>query len=138
MPGKLIPDHLVERWEREGLTDAQIVRRLAEEEHVTVTRQAISAWRKRRGEDMRPQPPRAIPWDLRPEHRTMEAARAIRFYARVQRGETIPEEDRVRMQRVVDELHRRNAVLWYERDTVEGWFMVPRRPEDGDGIIRQP
>lgn len=132
---------------RSGLKDTQIVERLDREHHIRVTRQAISAWRKRRGMNMQPQPPRAMPWDLRPEHRTLEPARAIRLYARRERGEKLPPEEQERLDRALANLDAvkdepgfggRRGVFHYERDTDEGWFIVPRRPGVDHGIVREP
>lgn len=135
MPGKILPDSLLQQLMRQGLTDGQIVRHLAENENIVVTRQAISAWRKRRGAEMKEQSPRAVPWDLRPEHRQMEPARVIRLFARRQRGEAISPEDEVRLDKALDYLGD-EWVFGYEPSL--GFYRVAREPEDGDGIVRRP
>jgi len=138
MPGKILPDGLIARLMREGKTDGDIVRYLAEHEHITVTRQAISAWRKRRGDDMRPRPPKAMPWKLRPEHRQTEPARIIRNHARLERGDTIPEGDMDRYRRAIARLEETGTVFHYDPDTEQGWFLVPRRKGVDKGIVREP
>lgn len=139
MPGKVLPDKLIEQWMRSGKTDAEIVRLLVAQENISVTRQAISAWRKRKGMGMKAQPPRAMPWDLRPEHRAMEPARTIRNFARVQRGETLPAEEQQRLDRALAYLDSVGGVYHYDPSFEEGWFVVPRRPGvDDAGIVRVP
>lgn len=139
MPGKILPDKQLEQWMREGKTDTQIVQLLQQHPHfITVTRQAISAWRKRRGLQMRPQAPSAMPWRLRPEHRQMEPARVIRLRARLDRGETIPAEEQARLDKAVEYLDSVGGVFHYDPDTLEGWFVVPRRPGVDTGLVRVP
>lgn len=138
MPAKILSDSLLGRLMREGKTDAQVVRYLAEHENITVTRQAISAWRKRRGQDMRPLSPRAMPWTLREEHRQLEPAKVIRWHARVERGDPIPDADRVRYERAIAVLKERDAVFDYDPNSDHGWRLTPRRPGVDTGIIREP
>lgn len=135
MGQKIIPDHLVERWTNEGLTDAQIVERLERELHITVTRQAITAWRKRSGlPPKREDRPRAMPWDLRPEHRYMEPARIIRLWVKRERGAELSPEDQSRLDRGLKALGE-DLVFMYAPDSEHVWYRVPRRPED-TGIWR--
>lgn len=140
MPGKILPDKALEQYLRSGLKDTQIVARLRKDHDIAVTRQAISAWRKRRGMEMRPQSPRAMPWRLRPEHRQMEAARAIRLYARRERGEPIPPEEQARLDRTLAHLEEADGVFHYDPDSFPdtGWVIVRRRPGVDHGIIREP
>ena len=138
MPGRILPDDLLRRWTHEGKTDREILVLLEEQLNISVTRQAISAWRKRRGTEMKSQPPQAMPWRLRPEHRAAEPARAIRMYARRERGEKIDPEDLARLLRAEEHLHEVDGVFHYDPDTPEGWFVVPRRKGVDTGIFRDP
>jgi len=135
VPRKQIPDSLVEQLLRRGMTDTAVVDYLAEHENVHVTRQAISIWRKRKGLEMkRRQPPRALPFDQRPEHRTKEAPRVIRLYAKVQRGESISKEDQRRLDRALEALGE-DKVFYYDEE--DGWFLTSRTAGD-EGIVRLP
>lgn len=139
MAAKLLPDYLLERWmDMEGKTDREILSLLAGE-GIYVTRQALSAWRTRRGaERRRPARPRVIPWHLRPEHRMTEPARAIRAYAQRERGEHLSSEVEERLERVLGHLRRVDGVFHYDPDTEEGWFVVKRREGVDLGIVREP
>ena len=138
MPGRILPDDLLRRWTREGKTDREMLDLLEDQLNISVTRQAISAWRKRRGMEMNSQSPQAMPWRLRPEHRAAEPARAIRLYARRERGDEIEPEDEARLRRAEEYLHEVGGVFHYDPDTVEGWFVVARREGVDTGLYRDP
>lgn len=137
MPKKLIPDSEVEQLMRAGKTDAQILEILERDHHITVTRQALSAWRKRRGLDARPQVTGAVPWTLRPEHRNSEMAKVLRWHARDKAGLTLRDDERYRMQRVAAILDERDAVLWYDPASEDGWVLVPRRKGVDTGLVHE-
>lgn len=138
MPGKILPDDLVSRLMCEGKTDGEIVAYLREHENISVTRQAISAWRRRRGERKRQMAPRAIPWNLRPEHIMSEPARVVRWHARVERGDRLSHDERARYEKALNFLRERDLVFHYDPDTPEGWCLVPRRPGIDTGVVRVP
>lgn len=139
MPGKVLPDSLIDQLVRAGKSDADIRRYLQEHENITVTRQAISVWRKRRGdESRRPAMVKAIPWRLRPEHMMSEPARAIRWQARLDAGLPISEAEERRLAKVKAELDAVGGVLVYDADHPAGWGVVPRREGVDLGLIREP
>lgn len=139
MPGKLIPDHLVARLVDEGKTDGEIRDYLAERENLQVTRQAITNWRRRRGDEPRQLAvPRAIPWKVAKEHATLQPARVIRWYARRQAGLPLAEPEARALDRAMRDLAQVDGVLTYVPGTAEGWFVVKRRPGVDEGIIREP
>lgn len=137
MPPKVLPDNLLEQLMRRGLTDREILDYLAEHENIVVTRQAISQWRRRRGQTKRPQAPRAIPWKLRPEDRTSEPVRVIRFHARRNAGLPLTPDEVNRLERGLEVLD--GNVFHYDPDHPAGpWLIVPPRPGVDTGIVREP
>jgi hypothetical protein len=138
MGSKILPDSLLVRLIREGKNDTQIRDYLREHESITVTRQAISAWRSRRGNPMRPMVEKAVPWVLRPEHVNSEPARAIRWYRRRELGLPIDDNETTRLNRVVAHLDHVAGVLHYEPSQPQGWVIAPRRPGIDLGIVRVP
>jgi hypothetical protein len=138
MPSKIIPDKTVEQLVRSGETDGRIVTWLAEHENITVTRQAIVAWRKRQGASMRPMVDRAVPWKLRPEHVSTEPARAIRWYRRRDEALPLSANELERLERVERHLASVGGVLHYDATTPAGWVIAPRREGIDRGIIREP
>lgn len=147
MPGKILPDNQIEQWVRAGKKNTEIVRLLEERYHITVTRQAISVWRNRHGDDMAPKPPKRMPWKVREEHRQTTAARAIRASLRQAAGETLPAEEALRLAHATEHLKRiaeeqgwrHGAVFHYDPEAVEGgWLVVERRAGVDTGIVRDP
>ena len=120
MPGRILPDDLLRRWTREGKTDREMLDLLEDQLNISVTRQAISAWRKRRGMEMNSQPPQAMPWRLRPQHRAAEPARAIRLYARRERVK-VGRENPAHARRLASRQQtQQNGTSYYIRRTVVG------------------
>lgn len=133
----MLPDSKLEQLTREGKTDTEIRRWLSEHENITVTRQAISAWRKRRGMDMRPLV-RTMPWAVKPEHARMEPARVIRWHARAEQGLPLSPVEQHRLDRAVEHLRSVGGVFHYEPDTDPYWFIVEARQGIDTGVIRVP
>jgi hypothetical protein len=130
VPRKLIPDHKVRQMLRAGKTHKEIVEALAREDHIYVTPQAISAWRRRNGVEMNSRNRTGYPGRIAPEHRQMLATRAIQWYNRREAGEKIPPAAERRLESVLKRLRAADAVFHYDPDTLEGWWTVPRREGD--------
>lgn len=79
----------------------------------------------------------SVPWRLRPEHVRSEAAKAIRFRARLDAGLDVAEEDIARLRRVEQRLANVGGVLAYDPESARGWLIVPRRPGVDNGIVRE-
>lgn len=140
MGKKLLPDKQIEMLVRSGKGDTEIVRYLQEHDNISVTRQAIQAWRKRNAQESKHgrEIVYSMPWRIRPEHSSLEAARAIRWQARVDAGLPVSPEDLDRLARVKRHLGAVDGVFHYEPDTPQGWFIVSRRPGVDTGIVRNP
>jgi hypothetical protein len=126
----------VERLLRTGLNDQQIADWILEHEHEQVTRQAVSAARRRWGLEATRPTLRSVPWRLRPGDDTHELTRAVRSFARRQAGRELVPGDAKRLARVEAWLAERDGVLFY--DEVVGWVVIRRRPGVDLGIIREP
>lgn len=138
MPGKKLPDALIDRLTREGKTDREILEYLEKHENIVTTRQALSIRRRRRGDGMRPAVTSSIPWKLRQEHTATEPARAIRWHARREAGLPLSPTEERRLDRVVDHLAEVGGVLHYDPNLPDGWVIVPRREGVDTGIVRDP
>lgn len=138
MPAPVLPEQTLHRLHREGKSDSQILAYLAEHENVHVTKQAISNWRKRRGIEKATFAKSSFPWTLRPEHRSLEPAKVIRWHARVQRGEPLTPSDRARYERALAHMRAGDLVIHYDPSTERGWMLVPRRKGVDKGIVREP
>lgn len=136
MPAPLIPGSKVEQLSRQGLSHGDIAAWLAENEGIIVTRQAVSAHFKRRGLSSAQAMPKVLPWRVRPEHTYVEAARCIRWYARRTSGKPLSDDANARLDKMLDALRAKDAVLHYEPTL--GFVPVPRRPAIDLGIVREP
>jgi hypothetical protein len=76
-----------------------------------------------------------LPWVVRTEHLTHYHAKMLRLLARTERDLSISDPE----QRMLDMWHERmgpDKVVAYDRDTEDGFFVVARKPVDGDGWVR--
>jgi hypothetical protein len=78
-----------------------------------------------------------VPWQLRPEHRQLHAAKMLRAKSRVDRGEPIGAIQRRQLETWLAGLEADDAVIHYDPDTEQGFWRVPRRA-GVDDIIRDP
>lgn len=78
-----------------------------------------------------------MPWTVRGEaHRTHYIPHMLRMVDRVRRGEAT-REDEGRAASFLERLNSMSAVVHYDPETTQGWFLVPRESYDKD-IIRDP
>lgn len=127
---------VVERLARAGMTDQQIADWYLEHEDERVTRQAVSAARRRWGIEASRPTIRSVPWRLRPGDDTHELTRAVRSFARRKAGRTLAPGDAKRLERVEKWLAERDEVLFYSSEY--GWLRTPRRHDVDQGIIHEP
>jgi len=76
-----------------------------------------------------------LPWKVRVEHLTHYHAKMLRLLARTERDLSIsgPEQ---RMLALWVKRMGPDKVVAYDRDTEDGFFVVARKPVDGDGWVR--
>lgn len=77
-----------------------------------------------------------MPWTVKEEHRTHFFPHMLRMVDRSRRG-VATDRDEGRVAAFLENLADRHAVIHYDPDTEQGWFLVPREPWDTD-IIRDP
>jgi len=124
---------------REGLSASQIVDRL---ESLTGHRYSVTAViRRQRGAGIprtTVQHARAIPWRLRPEHMWTHWARMLRAASREGAGRPLTKTDARALTAFRKMLDDHDAVVYYDRDTTRGWWLLPRRAGVDLGLIREP
>lgn len=143
MGKKIIPDNLVDQLCRQGLSDPEIARYLLDREGLSVTPNAITAWRRRRGHDRRrPRYARLIPWRVRVEHSHLYLAKLLRWEARLRAELPVEERHQQELERYKARLAAafdgRGGVIHYDPKTPEGWWVVERRPGIDLDLIREP
>lgn len=123
-----------------GYTQAKMVEAWEKESGIRVTRSAIAmAMMRHNVEPSRPRPryEDTVPWKVRPEHRLHTDARLLRLEGRRRHGGKLSDADLHWLNVWRKELETANAVITYDPDTEEGFFWVPRTPQDDD-IVRRP
>ena len=142
MPGPKLPRELVLRWLAEGVTQSEIVERLADM-GIDTSQSAISMLKSRHATGAREAAMRTVtraellPWTLRPEHRQLHAAKMLRAKSRLDRGEEVGRIQRRQLETWLAGLEADQACIHYDPETEQGFWRVPRRIGI-DGIIRDP
>lgn len=142
MPARLIPDSEVDQLMRQGLTDREIADFLYKEHNISVTPNAIVAWRRRHGK--KPKRPRyndLLPWRVREEHIYDYIPRLLRFEARMRQGLPVAPKDQANVRlfkQKLDGAFPGGGVVHYDPDTEQGWWVVERRPGIDTDLIRNP
>lgn len=87
-------------------------------------------------ESARPRPEyrSLLPWKLSEEHRHHIDARMLRLEGRRREGGKLSESEQRWLDNWKAELDRLNAVVYYDRDTEEGFFWIPREEHHTDII----
>lgn len=142
MPGPKLPREMVLRWLAEGVTQSEIVDRLADM-GIETSQSAVSMLKARHATGAREAAMRTvtraelIPWKLQPQHRQLHAAKMLRAKSRLDRGEGVGDIQRRQLETWLAGLEADQACIHYDPETEQGFWRVPRR-SGIDGIIRDP
>ncbi|WP_091336162.1 hypothetical protein [Micromonospora rhizosphaerae] len=79
-----------------------------------------------------------VPWAVRREHRYNHILHMLRIEDRRRAGEPIPAAQMKKLDIWLGNLREQNAVVHYDPDTEQGWWLVHRRPGVDDDLIRVP
>ena len=137
MPRRAIvpPKEVLQRWISEGLNRQQMADRIFEQTGDRVTPNAISVAMNRYGMDpVRPRYADVLPWEVQARHVGHRYARMLRLLGRRRAGGTLSPSETSQLDRFLVELEGANAVVAYVPDSPEGFYAVPREPEDKDVI----
>lgn len=130
----------VRRWIEEGRTFAWMVEEYERKYNLQVTSSMFTNFRARNGLPRREvRDSSLIPWEVKREHRWKHPLAMLRAEAQVRAGETLNPAGRMALKHAsfMARLRDEDLVVYYDPDTEEGFFLVPREPEDED-IIRLP
>lgn len=78
-----------------------------------------------------------IPWDVRPVHRNSYHFMMLRIEAVIRAGLEVADIHRRRHASWLQEILELNAVVLYDPDTPDGFYLVPRLRDDDD-LVRPP
>ncbi|AFO10894.1 immunity repressor [Streptomyces phage phiELB20] len=135
---KIVDETEVIRWFEEGRTYAWMIAEYKRKYGIDTVPSMWGNFRRRRGLDRRiVRDDDLIPWFVKEEHRWAYPLAMLRAEARRRAGKELTETDTSRLASWLDMLKDENAVVHYDPETDEGFFYIPRQPEDDD-IIHRP
>ncbi|MFP3714508.1 hypothetical protein [Puerhibacterium sp. TATVAM-FAB25] len=80
-----------------------------------------------------------LPWlHVKPEHQHGYHPTMLRMEARRRAGQGPGAVGRLRLSSWLRDLRELNAVVLYDPDTPDGFHLVPRLAQDGQGMVRRP
>lgn len=127
----------LKRYLLAGMTQAQIVEAWEKDSGYRVSRSAIGMAISRFGLNSaheRPEYKELLPWVVSEEHRHHIDARMLRLEGRRRAGRPLNETEQRWLDKWKAELERKGAVVYYDRDTEEGFWWVPREAHHEDII----
>ncbi|MGW2092889.1 hypothetical protein [Promicromonospora sukumoe] len=77
-----------------------------------------------------------FPRTVSPRHQHHYYAAMLHLEARRRGGESLNPEESARLKRWLDEVHSLGAIVYYDPETVDGYFLVPRLAGD-EGIVHR-
>lgn len=132
MDEKRLDKETLKRYLALGLTQREIAEKWSVEGGRTISRSAVAMAIARYDlQDVNPHKKNAdlIPWVVRSEHQMALDARRLRALGKRNRGEKVPKVESKGLDNWLAELDRMNAAIYYNPDTVEGFFWVERGPD---------
>ncbi|WP_326554685.1 hypothetical protein [Micromonospora sp. NBC_01813] len=127
------------RWYQEGKTYSWIIEEYQRKYGIEIGAGTISNWRSQLGLEKRAvRDSTLIPWAVKPEHRFDHILHMLRTEARRRGGHPIPPARLKKLNGFLANLEAQDAVVHYDPDTEQGWWLVHRRPEVDTDIIRVP
>ena len=140
MAGIPIDRSTVQKYVEAGLTQAEMVERWLQDFGEKKSRTAFAMAISRYGITpvrSRPRYDELLPWRVKMDHLMEHEPRMLRLLARRRRGLDISDDESGMLEKWIREMHQTDAVVAYEAETAQGWFLVPRLPTDED-FIRNP
>jgi hypothetical protein len=137
-PSKIVDEAEVEKWFQQNKTYAWMRQAYLDQYGIETS---ISMWGNyRRRHKMKRRITRddnLIPWAVEEKHRFRYEVIMLRLEARVRDGQELPDREAKKLRSWLADLEEKNAVVHYDPETEQGFFLVPREEQDTD-IIREP
>lgn len=136
---KIVDEKEVTRWIEEGRTYREMSEEYLEKYNLEVSPTMFSNFRSRHGLDGRiVRNDQLIPWKILPQHRYAWSANMLRAEGRKRAGRTLSPAESDQLAGWHRTLEREGAVVHYDPDTEQGFFLVPPRPGIDTDLIRVP
>lgn len=143
MPGSIIAstaggEDEVRRWFEAGKTYAWMQEEYLRKYNLSVSITMFANLRARRGWTRRiAETSNLIPWSVKPEHRFHRLVALLRYEERRRSGLPLQPRYERELTNFLASLKEAGAVVHYDPDTDEGFFLVAREERDDD-LIRRP
>lgn len=132
-------DSILAKWREEGLSLNEMVDRIEKETGHRVARSTVASALSRAGLTNRVRYTDEIPWPrIKVEHNRHYALTMLRYLARRNQGLPLDDNQEERLDSWLDRLDEENAVVTYREDSPDGFYYIPRKKSDGDGVVRRP
>lgn len=135
---KIVDEEEALRWYWEGVSYSEFVERYLDLYGVQTTESMWSSWRRRKRLPRRAvRDDELIPWAVERRHRYATELALLRLEAQRRAGKRLPEAREQYVRNWLLRLAEEDVVVTYDPHTPDGFYYVPRLPEDQD-IVRQP
>ncbi|GAB2329218.1 hypothetical protein [Streptomyces variabilis] len=126
------------RWITEGKSYEWIVEQYREKYKIETTTSMWATFRHRKGLDrLITRDDSLIPWKVERQHRWKYPLVMLRFEARRREGHELKPRDASRLESWKRMLEEEGLVVYYDPETEDGFFLVPREETDDD-LVRVP
>lgn len=135
---KIVDEQELIRWFEEGKTYQWMADEYRRKYNIDTQLSMFGNFRRRHGLTRRiTRDDELIPWHVKTEHRWAYPVAMLRVEARQRDQKPVSEDELHRLVSWRAMLDKENAVVYYDPDTEDGFFYVPREEGDTD-IIRRP
>lgn len=135
---KIVDEQEVIRWFNEGRTYEWMCQEYLRKYNIETVPSLWGNFRRRRGLARRiVRDDSLIPWMVKEAHRWAYPLAMLRTEARVRAGVTLSESDEKRLASWKKMLGEGDLVVYYDPETEDGFFYIPRQPGDTD-LIHEP
>lgn len=132
-------DEFIRWYEVENRTYRWIVEKYREKYNIDISYGTVSDWRSQLGLKKRQvRNPELIPWAVQREHRFAYHLNMLRAEARRRAGEKVADGTLKKLNSWKAMLAEEDAVVHYDAETDQGWWLVPRRHGIDKDLIRVP
>lgn len=137
---RVLPDqNTLTKWFEEGLTHQEMADRFNAETNRTVTRQSFARACGRYGLTRNLKHDEWLPKNMHPDHQKLYDTEMIRRWSARKQGKKFPPVEEQRINAWLQILADAGAILWYERETEQGWWPVKRQASDDPNVpVRLP
>ena len=132
-------DSTLAKWREQGLTLNEMVYRIEADTGHRVARSTVASALSRAGLTNRIRYDDDIPWPrVKLEHNRHYALTMLRYLARRNRGLPMNDNQEERLDSWLERLKEEKAVVTYRPDSPDGFYYIPWKKSDGDGVVRRP